>query len=51
MQARLGFQTHPTIPAKYLQKIDFARGDAPAWIGPLGLSDVTAYFEMRISVP
>src|SRR4051794_36359408 len=38
VQARLGWQTHPTLPAKYLQKIDVARGDALAWIGPLGLS-------------
>ena len=47
VQARLGWQTHPTLPAKYLQKIDPARGDALAWIGPLGLSAVTAYFGMR----
>jgi NADPH-dependent curcumin reductase len=47
VQARLGWQTHPTLPAKYLQKIDLARGDSLAWIGPLGLSAVTAYFGMR----
>ena len=47
VQARLGWQTHPTLPAKYLQKVDLARGDALAWIGPLGLSAVTAYFGMR----
>jgi NADPH-dependent curcumin reductase CurA len=47
VQARLGWQTHPTILAKYLQKVDLARGDALAWIGPLGLSAVTAYFGMR----
>jgi NADPH-dependent curcumin reductase len=47
VQARLGWQTHPTLPAKYLQKLDLARGDALAWIGPLGLSAVTAYFGMR----
>jgi NADPH-dependent curcumin reductase len=47
VQARLGWQTHPTLPAKYLQKIDLARGDALAWIGVLGLSAVTAYFGMR----
>ena len=47
VQARLGWQTYPTIPAKYLQKIDLARGDALAWIGPLGLSAVTAYFGMQ----
>ena len=42
VQARLGWQSHPTLPAKYLQKLDLARGDALAWIGPLGLSAVTA---------
>lgn len=47
VQARLGWQSHPTLPAKYLQKIDTTRGDARAWIGPLGLSAVTAYFGMR----
>ena len=46
-QARLGWQTHPTLPAKYLQKADESRGDAVAWIGVLGLSAVTAYFGMR----
>ena len=47
VQARLGWQTHPTLPARYLQKLDLTRGDALAWIGPLGLSGVTAYFGMR----
>jgi NADPH-dependent curcumin reductase CurA len=47
VQARLGWQTHPTLPAKYLQRIDRSHGDALAWIGPLGLSAVTAYFGMR----
>ncbi len=47
VQARLGWQTHPTIAAKFLQPVDLARGDALAWIGPLGLSGVTAYFGMR----
>jgi NADPH-dependent curcumin reductase CurA len=47
VQARLGWQQHPTLPAKYLQKVDLAHGDALAWIGPLGLSAVTAYFGMR----
>jgi NADPH-dependent curcumin reductase len=46
VQARLGWQTHPTLPARYLQKLDLTKGDALAWIGPLGLSGVTAYFGM-----
>ena len=47
VEARLGWQTHPTIPARFLQPVDTSRGDALAWIGPLGLSAVTAYFGMR----
>jgi len=47
VQARLGWQTHPTLPGKFLQRVDLSRGDALAWIGPLGLSGVTAYFGMR----
>jgi NADPH-dependent curcumin reductase len=47
VQARLGWQTHPTLPARFVQKADAARGDARAWIGVLGLSAVTAYFGMR----
>jgi NADPH-dependent curcumin reductase CurA len=47
VQARLGWQTYPTLPAKYLQPVDTTLGDALAWIGPLGLSAVTAYFGIR----
>ena len=47
VQARLGWQTHPTLPARFLQKLDMDKGDALAWIGPIGLSGVTAYFGMR----
>jgi NADPH-dependent curcumin reductase CurA len=47
VQARLGWQTHPTIPSRYLQKLDLTLGTAEDWIGPLGLSAVTAYFGLR----
>ena len=47
VQARLGWQSHPTIPARYLQKLDLALGKVDDWIGPLGLSAVTAYFGLR----
>ena len=47
VQARLGWQTYPTLPGRFLQPVDLSRGDALAWIGPLGLSGVTAYFGMR----
>ena len=47
VQARLGWQTHPTIPGKFLQKLDLSLGTIEDWIGPLGLSAVTAYFGLR----
>jgi NADPH-dependent curcumin reductase CurA len=47
VQARLGWQTHPTIAGRYLQKLDLGLGTVEDWIGPLGLSAVTAYFGMR----
>jgi NADPH-dependent curcumin reductase len=47
VQARLGWQTHPTLPARFLQKIDLSLGSAEDWIGPLGLSAVTAWFGLR----
>jgi NADPH-dependent curcumin reductase len=47
VQARLGWQTHPTIAGRYLQKLDLALGTAEDWIGPLGLSAVTAWFGLR----
>ncbi len=47
VQARLGWQTHPTLPARFLQKIDRSLGSAEDWIGPLGLSAVTAWFGLR----
>lgn len=47
VQARLGWQTHPTIADRHLHKLDLALGSAEDWIGPLGLSAVTAYFGLR----
>ena len=47
VQARLGWQTHPTIAGRHLQKLDLTLGTAEDWIGPLGLSAVTAYFGLR----
>ena len=46
VQARLGWQSHPTIAARYLQT-DLTVGSIDDWIGPLGLSAVTAYFGLR----
>lgn len=47
VQARLGWQSHPTISGRYLQKLDLSLGTIEDWIGPLGLSAVTAYFGLR----
>ena len=47
VQARLGWQSHPTIHSRYLQKLDLGLGTVEDWIGPLGLSAVTAYFGLR----
>ena len=47
VQARLGWQTHPTIAGRHLQKLPLELGAAQDWIGPLGLSAVTAYFGLR----
>jgi len=47
VQGRLGWQTHPTLPGRRLQKLDLALGSAEDWIGPLGLTGVTAYFGLR----
>jgi len=47
VQARLGWQTHPTVAVRYLQKLDLTLGTVEDWIGPLGLSAVTAYFGLR----
>jgi hypothetical protein len=47
VQARVGWQTHPTLAGRHLQKLDLTLGTAEDWIGPLGLSAVTAWFGMR----
>jgi NADPH-dependent curcumin reductase CurA len=47
VQARIGWQTHPTLAARHLQTLDLSLGTAEDWIGPLGLSAVTAYFGLH----
>lgn len=44
VQARVGWQSHPTLSATSLQKIDLDLGSETDWIGPLGLTGLTAYF-------
>src|SRR3546814_17316572 len=46
VQARLGWQTHTTLPGGVLQKLDPALGSPLDWIGPLGGTALTAYFGM-----
>ncbi len=47
VQGRLGWQTHPTLAGRRAQKLDLSLGSAEDWIGPLGLTGVTAYFGLR----
>jgi NADPH-dependent curcumin reductase CurA len=44
VEARFGWQTHPTLAGRHVRKLDLTLGTVEDWIGPLGLSAVTAYF-------
>ena len=44
VNARLGWQSHPTVRAKDSQKLDLSVGTPQDWIGPLGTTALTAYF-------
>ena len=44
VNARLGWQTHPTVKAAQCQKLDLSLGGVRDWIGPLGTTTLTAYF-------
>ncbi|MFN4091053.1 MAG: NADP-dependent oxidoreductase, partial [Alphaproteobacteria bacterium] len=44
VQARLGWQSHVTLPGDVLQRLDPALGGPLDWIGPLGGTALTAYF-------
>ncbi len=46
VQARLGWQTHPTLSEAQLTPIDLALGGPLEWMGPLGGTGLTAYFGM-----
>ncbi len=47
VQARLGWQSHPTLSASGLQKLDLSLGSIEDWIGPLGTTALTAWFGIR----
>ncbi len=44
VNARLGWQTRPTVKASECQKLDLSIGGPKDWIGPLGTTALTAYF-------
>ena len=46
VQGRLGWQTHPTLPADQLTSVDASLGSPLEWMGPLGGTGLTAYFGM-----
>lgn len=41
---RVGWQSAPTLEASLLTKIDTEKGDPLAWLGPLGMTGMTAFF-------
>ena len=47
VQARPGWQAFSTLPRGQIEKLDLSLGSAEDWIGPLGLTGVTAYFSLR----
>lgn len=47
VEGLLGWQTHPTLPARRLQKLDLSFGSVEDWAGPLGTTGLTAYFGIR----
>jgi hypothetical protein len=47
VRASLGWQSHPTLPAAQIDKLDLDLGGPLDWIGLLGMTGLTAYFGMR----
>jgi NADPH-dependent curcumin reductase CurA len=47
VKASTGWQSHPTLSAAEIDKIDLDLGGPLEWIGLLGLTGLTAYFGMR----
>jgi NADPH-dependent curcumin reductase len=47
VQARLGWQSHPTLPGAEIEKLDLDLGGPLDCIGLLGTTGLTAYFGMR----
>ena len=47
VQARVGWQSHPTVPAAEVERLDLDLGTPEDWIGLIGITGLTAYFGMR----
>lgn len=47
VQARPGWQSHPTVASEGVERLDLGLGSPEDWVGLLGLTGVTAYFGMR----
>ena len=47
VQARTGWQTHPTLPGADIEKLDTDAGTPLDWLGLLGMTGLTAYFGLR----
>ena len=45
--ARVGWQTHPTLPGSEIERIDATLGAPMDWLGLLGMTGLTAYFGLR----
>lgn len=47
VSARPGWQSHPTLPATEVGKLDLGLGTIEDWAGPIGTTGLTAYFGIR----
>lgn len=47
VEARTGWQSHPTLPASALRRLDGVTGDLADHLGVLGTTGLTGYFGMR----
>jgi hypothetical protein len=47
VSARPGWQSHPTLPASEVQKLDLGLGTIEDWAGPIGTTGLTAFFGIR----
>lgn len=47
VSARPGWQSHPTLPANEVAKLDLSLGTVEDWAGPIGTTGLTAYFGIR----